>query len=507
MRKILLILALAMVFCCATELAGAPKKKPFYDSKSQLLGISGSYDSLCARGYTQKIFNNPIEMNVELPTPEKKKKGFTDAQVAEIQKQLERQGVAKKVLDYLFLDKEGNFSDSLLNKRALQNARFTDLENANIAAVKAESVLRDDWNPLLYNNYIYLEKQVEDYTDYIIFKVDITDDVIDQVRGCWKQNDMASYNDIQVGLVYLYTGAEKTENHVKFQRKLSENVAPFAIRGQLTGRNPATARIGTNDGVKIGDMVTLYRQAVDKNGNMVSNRISRARVNSVDDTDCQMFFIGGTKGSYKDGDMVVLTPDKKMGVGIYANYSLGRFFGVSATWDWILHVTKAGFSGRMLVQAKGDFGNYSKELKEFLKEGVKSEGHSVNPPFFLNVGAGYGLAWTLLGRFEIMPYAMAQFEYARFQGKENYTSWQAYGLRIPAGVRFDINIAYPLKLSFGAEYAYVIPLSRNKDARYEPNSKAITLGYKSFVKDLFKADNNHTKRDAINFYVGLRWVF
>lgn len=496
MRKHFVMLLVALISLAAVNGASAAdKKKQFYDSKSQIIGVNQSgYDILCSRGFERKLFNNPVEVNVSLPTPEKKKKGFSEEQIENIASQLQAQNVGKKVLDALCLDQNGNPTDSILAYRAMYNVRYTDIERAEASLNDTESLLKDDWEPILANNYIYLECLVEDFMNYIVFKVDLPGFEDIKVR----YEDMNAYNNLPVGLTFVSTGAEKIdEDHIaKFHRKLSESTAPFAIRGQLTGRNPATARMGSNDGLKVGDMVTLFRQSMDDNGNMVSNRISRARVNSVDDNDCQMFFIGGTKGSYKDGDMVVLTPDNGMGLGVYANYSTGKFFGVSLMWDKILHVTKAGFSGRVLARAKLDFADYDKDLWD------KTD---YNGPFIVGIDAGYGLAWTLLGRFELMPYAMIGAEYIRSTAsKDYYYDIQAAGIRGTAGARFDLNIAYPFKLSVGAEYGYVYGLDAGNQ-QTNSDDKAIWVDYKDF-KEMFKADGNKN-RNGINFYVGVRWVF
>ena len=501
MKKLLILFALLVAFT-ATEATAKTKAKPFYDVKSQIIGVSGSIDSLCARGFERKVFKNPIEINVTLPEIEgkNKKKGFNKEQIAEITKQLEEQNVARKVLDYLFLDKDGKISPDLMNQRAMQNARFTDIENANATSIGAESgvesLLRDDWKPLLKNNYIYLEKEVDGFANFIIYRVDFEDEADVIILKSMKNPEY--YDDIHTGLTFLYTGAEKIKNPQKFLRKLSENVSTFAIRGQLTGRNPAQARIGSDDGLQIGDMVSVYRQGMDKNGEMVSNRVSRARVCAIEDQNCQMFFTDGTKGSYKDGDMVVLSPDKKQGVGIYANYSLGRFFGVSLTWDRILHVTKAGFSGRLLAQGKVDYADYDKKVYS----------PEYNAPIILNAGAGYGLAWTLLGRFEVMPYVMAEAEYIRAFGKKGYNDIHAFGIRGSGGVRFDINIAYPIKFSFGAEYAYVFGLDMSKGGATSNNDSAVWVHYKTF-KNAFKNNglNKSLNRNGINFFAGIRYVF
>lgn len=517
--KKLLILLLAVL--AATTVSHAAKKKPFYDVKSQLLGISGDIDSLKARGFATKILDNAVSID-ETAFPEvgeKKKKGWTDEQIRQIANELERQRVGHKVLEVLFpfeTDEQGNktrLSDKVMNQRALYNVQFTDLEKANVG-LDANSILRDDWMPLLQNNYIYIErpfigsKQSNTYHNFnfIIFKVEIDQQVYDQVIAAW--NDPEAFDQINPKVTYLYQSHEDTGSRERFQRKLSENVPAFAIRGQLTGRNPATAHIGASNGLKNGDMVTIYRQSMNEAGEMVSNRISRARVNHVDDENSQMTFIAGTKGSYKDGDMVVLTPDSKMGIGIYGNYSTGRFFGGSLMWDWINFITRAGFSGRTLVTVKVDYANYEKDLWN------DDEIH-FNPPVIADLNIGYGLAWTLLGRMELMPYATAGFEYARAFGKKigntQYADVQAAGIRAAGGLRFDLNIAYPIKLSLGAEYAHVFGLDMSKQGSSGSGGKAYWADYKDF-KTLFKNNDilNRKKklnRNGVNFYVGVRWVF
>ena len=77
MKKLLILFALLVAFT-ATEATAKTKAKPFYDVKSQIIGVSGSIDSLCARGFERKVFKNPIEINVTLPEIEgkNKKKGY-----------------------------------------------------------------------------------------------------------------------------------------------------------------------------------------------------------------------------------------------------------------------------------------------------------------------------------------------------------------------------------------------------------------------------------------------
>ena len=511
MRRVFVLFIALLVATATTGVAQAGNKKPFYDVKSQLLGVSGDIDTLKARGFASKMFANDVAIDHSiLPKIDEssKKTGWTDEQIASIIGEMNRQRIGHQVLEVLFpyvRDENGNaikLSEKEMNKRAMANAQYIDVEKAQIGALDVNSILRDDWTPLLENNYIYLESHwFKDFANFIIFQVDITDDVIKQVYDNW--NNPVGFEAINPEVRFVYQGAEKYKNPQKFQRKLSENVPAFAIRGQLTGRNPATARMGKKDGLSKGDMVTIYRQALTEDGEMVSNRISRARVNYVDRENCQMTFIAGTRGSYKAGDMVVLTPDKKQGIGIYGNYSLGRFFGASITWDRITNVTKAGFSGRMLIQTKVDYADYDTQI-------YKPE---YNPPIILDFGMGYGLAWTALGRFEFMPFFMIGYEMIILTGNKAGQNKEGNGIfadafRGACGLKFDLNIAYPVKLSFGAEYGYVTDFGLSDKLDKTNGVAGWNDSYKVFEEAFKNNGTKHSlKRNGFNFFAGLRFVF
>lgn len=490
------------------------KQKPFYDVKSQLLGVSGDVDSLAERGLASKMFYNKIKIDKSiLPVLDvtKKKKGWDKNQIATIEEKLNDMRVGHELLTCLFLpttDENGNFtlSDERMNKRALQNAQYVDIEKANVGAIDATTILRDDWTPLLKNNYIYLEISNAEFFDFIVLKFEINDDVINAIYNNW--NNAEGFEAINPEIKCVYSGSEKFKNPQKFQRKLSENVPAFAIRGQLTGRNPATAHIGLNNGLKKMDLVSVYRQTMDKDGEMVSKRISRARVNYVEEENCQMVFTSGNRGSYKNGDMVVLTPDKKQGIGIYGNYTLGNFFGASLIWDQTIHISKSGFAGHVLGRVNIEYADYEKSIYDYF---------DVNPPIVLHGGFGYGLGWTLAGRFELMPYVLAEIESIDAPGKNEgdngykheYDSYAALALRASGGLRFDINIAYPIKLSIGAEYGHQF-FDFYSDKNENTTNKTIHVPYADF-QDLFKKNDYKGKkklnRDGVNFYVGIRYVF
>lgn len=492
MKKTLYLLLGMIAFFSGNEVCAA-KEKTFYDAKSQMIGVSGDVDLLIKSGFENKMFINDVPIEIELPEStknQKKKKKWSDEQIIEITSKLNRQRVGHKILASLFpyktnADGSISLSDSVMNARALANAQLADVEKASIGMLDSTSILRDDWEPILKNNYIFLVKKNSSlfsslsdlmtgsmtgsitnpesgYADFIVFKVDITDEIIHQVFQNW--DNPTGFEAIDVNLICVCCDAR--DSYIEINRILSKEVPAFAIRGQLISRNPAKANIGSSDGLKKGDLVSLYRQKMDKDGKLYSQRVSRARVCDVEEESSRMFFVSGSKGSYKAGDVVVYTPDRGKGLGIYANFNSGNFFGASVSWDINMHVSKSGLTSYWLTQLK-----------------VVTNGYYHDYPIVVDLKPiGYGLSWTLLGRFEAMPFFNAGFEYVR-NDSENQV-----GVVLSGGLRFDVNIAYPVKFSCGAEYESVIGLDLSDK-----------------IDSFSNYDLSH--RNGVNVFAGIRWVF
>lgn len=115
----------------------------------------------------------------------------------------------------------------------------------------------------------------------------------------------------------------------------------------------------------------------------------------------------------------------------------------------------------------------------------------------VNFSLGYGLGFNLLGRIEIMPYAMAGYQRTFLTGRENLIYWDSnsddwatfsehYGYDAfiaHAGVRLSVNIWYPLQLMVAADYNYT-----TEDKKFKP----IT---------------NRHEMNRINLYAGFRLHF
>lgn len=516
-------LALALLIVALSSISVNAKKNVFYDSKSQLLGISGNVDSLAAYGFEYKIFKNPIQFKVNMPDPANKKKGYQLDNAADVQAieniaaQLNAQHVGKQVLDYLFQydpsDTINPLSIELLKQRAAQNAQFLDVEYVQATAQGAANgelaMLTEDpyLMAIFKNNYIYLERHVDDGKRilFAVYRVQLDDELFTDIYNVWNLPEAYNKRDPKVEFVGSGTFKDDSDKHADAVTKISKECEPFAIRGQLKGRNPARAYLGENSGAKYGDRVLIYRQGLDELGNPQSKVVSRARINKIEDGMSQMYFISGTKGSAENGDMVVYSPDKKFSVSIEGTYGLGKWYGASLTVDYLISTLKNSAANiYAMFDARFDFS--PKIDKKYLTWGFRSRQNSFDKPIVFDLGLGVGIGYTFLGRLEAVPYAKGQFEYISFSNyNDNGNSMTAYGLRVPVGLKFNLNIAYPVQLTFGAEYPFHFDIDKIDDNDFETKSNSYQVSYKFVMDEIFKASKS--RRDKLTFHAGVRIMF
>ncbi len=510
-----------MLFACTITIQA--KKAVFYDSKSQLIGISGDYDSLAAHGMAYKLFNNPviIPSDFKLELPQEPKKGYRSQddslKVAEMVNSLNRGRVGKQVLDYLFDYHVG--IDSLhierLQERAAMNAQFLDAEYVRTTLVGKDDVSKalteDEYlRPILKNNFIYLEQPVgKDEVFFTVFRVNIEDQTLSDVYNSW--NNIAQYNALDPQVSFVCSGLADMDELIA---KLAEECPEFAIRGQLKGRNPATAYLGTESGAKLGDRVLIYRQYADEQGQMFSKVVSRARINDISDGNSQMYFIGGTKGSKEQGDMVVLSPDHKMGITVEGNYGTTGWYGANFTADYLVcNIKKTALNVYAMLDARADFSNKLKKNRELDFGGQVLR---FTKPVILDFGLGVGVGYTFLGRMEVVPYVKCQYELAYFLNKESFGSnreqanLMSHAIRVPLGAKLNINICYPVQLTLGVDYAFTFGLNtvKNGDIEYSGDGDEgghWTLNYNWLEDNIYKP--NGVKRNNLNFHAGVRVFF
>ena len=463
MKKIIL-----MALLSALNIFNVSARK-FYDSKSMIIGISGNLTELEEGGFSNKYFRNDIQLPAEaLSTGKKYNK-------QKLLKAFERERTGKKILDMLFQYDGHSLSESLLKDRAFQNVQLMDEERAQIGVIDKETILREDYLPILESNYIFLTRTVnigksigqllvEDpekddryRTYWIVFKVDITKDILEQVFNCW--NDMNKYDQINVPIKYVASGcfkkttAKTEEVRNLLARSVSQKVEAFAIRGQITDNHPLTVNIGGFNGVQQGDRMKIYRQKVNSKNEFSSVTIANTRAGYVSVNSTRLFALSGQSSSYKKGDIAVIRLDR--GIGHSLTYNLlsmeyeTKYHGVSYTFDKRFAFNKHGISSYALGSI-GLIMDKSEDIDIEFDHGIEYD----DTPSILNVGFGLGFGKTFFSRVEIMPYAMVHYLYAL--GEEDDYEDFTEAVRIPIGVKANVNILYPLQLTLGAEYNFMI---------------------------------------------------
>lgn len=443
--------------------------KPFYDSKSWIANVAGDYQLLLKNGFESKVNPLNISINYSGSLNVKPSKEVFD----NFANDLQNENASQKILNALTYNGK---SEELLKKLALLNIQRQD-EEFGVATARAESgmsvrdIVAEDYLPILMNNYIvadftYTERKSGGKTNtkkyYAIYQLMITKEEAFDIMSCI--GDAQRYSRLSFPISLVSYGEVKIpdtnaveEIDDKLASKISKEVPGLAVRGVLLRRHPARISLGENEGIHKGDLVSIYSQRMDKDGNPYSKRISRARVCGVWDDEAQINFEANTAGNRKNGDIVVRTPDSKTRFGIMATYS-PHLWGGRLIMDGKSGFTRSGIIHHLLVDL--GFTMTDKPGTEFYAVKNNMLG-KYNAPMFFDLGIGYGLGKTFLGFMDIMPFFIAQFELGTmFDASENQSSTTVdtkivtgCAVKIPVGLRLSFNIGYPVKIFVEGGYA------------------------------------------------------
>ncbi len=462
--------------------------KVFYDSKADLVGVSGDVNYLVAHGYSPLILDNSINIDVDLKNFHKDNNEKNLFREKDLEDYLNGKKVGKQILDYLFQrDQFGKLSEELLKSRAWENVQRRDVERANAGVIDAETVLREDYLPILMNNYIFLRSNNGTYTEkgqWIVFHVDIDKNTLEDVFAAWE--DPQKYETIDVKVSFVKQGKYKGGN---IGRKLGTKVPAFAIRGQVISRAPFMAEAGTKIGVRNRDRMVVYRQKMNKKGEMVSSKVCTTRACGVMEDSTYLYTIAGGNASYKKGDIAVKKTDLNIGHSFYVSM-MTKSYGINYLFDKTMSFSRKGVSSHFLL------GIGAAILKDHNKNCYFVNGNVWKSPYLFNARMGLGVGFTALHCIQIMPYATVQFESVFLDNKygEGAKSRMTGVFNIPAGVKVNVNLWYPLQLTAGAEYVINICKLKTKDVNYED--------VENYIYEPLGA-----KRDGFNIYAGLRICF
>lgn len=438
-------------------------KKVFYDSKSWIVNVAGDPQFLIANGYASKI--EKINISVDNPL---NNATILDAKSLAIK--MTNEGYGKKFINALTMDGK---SDQLLQSLALANVQRQDIEfgsetlRGGMDENTLQTYLKDEYLPILTHNYYCFtytspeiftkykdtkgkkEKKLKEQTFYAIYEVEVSnEEAFDIIASI---GDPSRYDKLEFPVKFVCCGIEKN-----LEKDIEKYVPGMALRGVLTQRNPARISLGKDANLRKGDLVSIYSQRVDKQGNQYSKRISRARVGYAWEEESQINFEAGTAGNRKNGDIVVRTRDKLTRFAIMATWQPNIWGGM------IMGDTKAMFMRSGIIHHvlyEGAFSMTTKPGSKFVN--VENPNEIYKSPLFVNAGVGYGVGKTFLGFIDIMPYLIAQGELGIMPKYKGDKTPVGFAARVPIGIRFSFNIAYPLKFILEGGYALNFNMGRD----------------------------------------------
>ena len=418
---------------------------------------------------------------------------------------LNQDKVGKTVLNRLLKrDSHGRLDMTSLYEEALKNTTLQETEVAmQDFSAEAKDVLKKEISyQLLKNNYIIIiqeipKKKHPEKSKYYwqAFHVDIDDRIIQQVFLNWETPSI--YDKIEVPVSFVGEGRYYTNS---FIFDVGKKVPAFAIRGSVFSRYPFLAYTTAQQGVKKGDRFFIYRFKENRKGEIYSKKVCTARATDVTDEYTRLYTVSGKYASKKRGDIAVQKDRHKTSLSLMGQYSAGNDsrIGGRILFDYLTHFSKRGIAQYVLIGL--DYNRYKKE-----PEGVwwNENGEFAQPALNdINASLGYGFGFNLLGRIEIMPYAMVGYQRAFLTGRESLMYWdndaedwatldfedsktgkKHYGYDAfigHAGVRFSVNIWYPLQLMVAADYNYTTENKRFKPItdRHEMNRVNLYAGFR-----------------------------
>lgn len=408
------------------------------------------------------------------------------------------------------------WSEDLLKKRAVEIIHKSKMEQA-YGVIDAETILQEDVRPILKNNYIVLVNA----NSWAVFKVEITDDIIDYI---YTNPDWVVSSDIKVDVKCEANGKIKSSVVGKalsnafagseLANVIANEVPAFGIQNQITGVLPITMDFDKRQNLKNGDRLNIFRN-VEKDGKVTATRIGRARFIKAnnDSTSATLTMIAGRTPSYKRGDVAVLNKDEKGSVAISVGYKSGGAYNLNCAFDYLTNVWAGGFTGNFLYEAS--LGLYGLDVKEVENEFGEATGATA-----FSLRLGYGVGKRFLNNIEIMPYLAVENEIATLavlpEEKEilieGYNmNINSYSMKLPIGLKVNVNIYYPVQLTLGAEYSLPLfsapfNMSTEEDLLAQGMSPDQAKTLSGFVPKL-ATEFWHTKKFGFNIYGGIKIAF
>lgn len=450
MRKNIWLLVLSMLSAVVfptVARASESASKAVYTSDAWVLGISGDTGALCASDSIGRLIVNPIKISYTLPAPASQKH-FSEVQITEAEAALNSEQAGRKVIDYLLGFDGKGFDESVLMRRAAANHELTGLND-----IPAQE-LKNMFPALLTHNYIYLVNKIPFshkaantetavtgyYTAYMLFKIEVPYNAVVKFVA---NPTSADYKTLPISVKCLSEGIFGTST-TPYQ-KLVNHVSDFAPEAVVVSGHPAIISSGTNQGYKTGDLLNIYRSALNGEGILFSKRIGYARILSLDDGSSVLMPLTYGANNAAAGDVTIHKSNRRTGVEANAAWTKGMW-GAILGLNFICHQNRFGNSWRVLV-------NIGYAHAGATKDKTNSTILTSNGINHYYIQGGVGISRTFGGIVEVMPHVMVDYSYLHIPLSKSYSIfYNAHYFRFPVGVNFGFNVLYPLQITLTAGY-------------------------------------------------------
>lgn len=485
MKKLLtfFVAALCATGCFAQLSAKVSTQSAFDYNRCSLtlLPLSGTHENITAKLTEGQSFDGKFDVN---KVNVKFIKGY-DAE--SILRDLNAKGVGKQILDY-WLGYDGKvFNSALMEERSRYNAT-----DADVLADKAKKVstLFTSGRDLINNSYVMVagpskvERKVnkKGKTFYLativayVYHVDFNKDLLTTVWDNWLDSEMSEeelakaksvYDALQVNLQLeaSLTEANRTtglgDNPEEAIRRGMENIMPklegkiakWQVVTTIYQRHPLGAKIGKKEAVKNSERYRAYKVVEDAEGNLKYKKMGYLRACKVTDnatnadgsTMCTTFYqISGR--NVKEG--MFLKQEKDGRTYLNLSYSPAAVNQFNLEYGLLLHTAKTLGTMHYLGLSVG----YDTRK---LEEGVLEEYPKGGKPKYYNFGLNYGIGIHPVRIFELTPnvgFGM-DFYAGGVDGDKKKKRGSFYA---QFGLRFGIQIWYPVQLFARADYNLII---------------------------------------------------
>lgn len=440
------------------------------------------------------------------------------------------QSIGKEILSYWFNRKgNGGMDATIVEQRGRYNVTDQDYFNAQVAKVGL-SALKDGGYDLVKNSYVLfldyskIAKNVDDkgnvswtsQANVYVYKLNYTEEIYNTVMNAWiyeddtetvKQQKVDLWNNMNVGLNFIASGnysvskgesdggleASAIESYQSAIHVLENKIDTWSVASAITHIKPLRAKIGKKEGVKNTARYRAYIYTEDENGNLKSvpkgyvraTKVADNRINASGKTpESEFYQISGFRLS--EGAILKQKNDWALGGGL--SYRCGSFNGYYLNLDKLMSISTKGISQYALVNIGFNMLSESK-LEDHGLSTSTSSGVS-----FVNVSLGYGVGIRPFVRyFELMPYVLVGIDGINVNGEDDDDSDDSsFGEKSAytgtLGLKFNMNIAYPLQLFGSIDYSAHIYQGEIYEQR---NDDLDDLGRKS----------------GIGFNIGLKYIF